>query len=215
MTIYIGIMASSGGSGKDTVADMLIDFYTKHGLKARKYALSTGIYEICSWFVGRNNIQRKHLQAVGENIRHIFGDTAWIDATDKVIEREVAEHDLDVVIITDVRKMIEFGHYCFERDYLPLYIQTDIDIAKQRLAQRDSYTDDKSLNSSIEHELNFLEKLPLESSDNKMEGLSETFLKQVAHKTFKNFRVICNNQGLEELRSAVDAYASETIKRRG
>ena len=90
-----------------------------------------------------------------------------------------------------------------------------MDVAKQRLAQRDSYTDDKSLNSSIEHELKFLENLSLESSDNKMKRLSETFLKQSAHKTFKNFRVICNNQGLEDLRSAVNAYASETIKRRG
>ena len=69
-------MASSGGSGKDTVADMLLAHLASYDRHSKKYALADGIYDVCYSILGNeDDIKRSHLQGVGESLRKMFGLT--------------------------------------------------------------------------------------------------------------------------------------------
>ena len=93
-------MASSGGSGKDTVADILLAYLASYDRHSKKYALAEGIYDVCYSILGNeDDIKRSHLQGVGESLRNVFGKDVWINDTDKRIKSD--QQFLDDVIDYD------------------------------------------------------------------------------------------------------------------
>ena len=68
-------MGSSGGAGKDTVADMILKQSANLApLEFSKISLSKGIYEICEKYGQQNHPTRYYLQSTGEVMRKIFGE---------------------------------------------------------------------------------------------------------------------------------------------
>lgn len=142
-------MGSSGGAGKDTVAN-----YIKDNLfngRAVKHALGEPIHELAEQFAG-DKVQRHHLQDLGESIRSIFGHEAWINLLDEKYG------GIDVpLIIPDIRKLLEYSHYCIEKEFKPLYVYTDPEIAKKRLKDRDGGYNEEDLGKNIERQMDFLQ----------------------------------------------------------
>jgi len=165
----VAIMASSAGSGKDTVADYIVDLANNDKLFYQKLSLGMGIYDICNGLkpdhIGR--MPRNYLQDVGEQMRNIFGENVWIEKTDRVIFHDYsndAYYDRipDGYIIPDVRKFLEFSHYVVEKKFLPLYVKVDEDVARERLTARDGSYDQKDLGKDIETQMHFVESLPIQ-----------------------------------------------------
>lgn len=152
-------MGSSGGSGKDTVADMIQSLNDGYTLKT---SLSSGIYDICNTLGEKGRPERYELQAVGEQMRRIFGEMVWIKQTDSIISKTKDKEPLDCVVIPDIRKLLEYSHYCIERHYAPLYVYVDQDTARERLLARDGGFDEKDLRRTIETQMHFVETLPME-----------------------------------------------------
>ena len=94
----IAIMGSSGGAGKDTVADIITDIT---GIDYQKISLAQEIHRICNKL--SSNPQRNELQAVGESMRDIFGENVWMDLTDRTMHGPT--------IVPDIRKLLEYSHY--------------------------------------------------------------------------------------------------------
>lgn len=148
-------MATSGGAGKDTVADYIVNKF--YGNNAVKRALGKPIHELAEQFAN-GKIERHHLQDLGESIRNIFGEEAWIKYLDDKT-KEIKEP----LVIPDIRKLIEYSHYCVEKGFLPLYIYVDPQVAKERLVERDGGYNEDDLKRSIECQMNFIERLPMET----------------------------------------------------
>lgn len=158
----IAIMATSGGAGKDTVADYIKQYALKESMqKYKSFALADGIYDICQDFlqVPRDKVDRHYLQDIGESMRSIFGEMIWIKRTDKKVSQTNTIENTNA-IISDVRKVSEYAHYCVEGDFKPLYISVDKDIAKKRLSNRDGGFNESDLKKKLETQLNFIEELP-------------------------------------------------------
>ena len=143
----IAIMGSSGGAGKDTVADMISDIA---GIDYHKISLAQEIHKICNKL--SENPQRRELQAVGESMRDIFGESVWMNLTDKSMQGPT--------IVPDIRKLLEYSHYVVERDFLPLYVYTDPEVARNRLKERDGSFDERDLKKNIETQMDFIQELP-------------------------------------------------------
>lgn len=191
--MHIALMASSGGSGKDTVADMLINL----GAVDAKISLGQGIHHICDT-LAREPYGRHELQAVGEHMRNVFGEMTWMDYTDGIIKDKYADKS---VVIPDVRKLLEFAHYCVEHDYKPLYIKANTNVAKQRLNQRDGGYKQTDLDNSIEHQLDFLEKLPSERVFK-----NSKLRKIVGSGVFDNVYIVDNNGTLDDLKAQIESW---------
>ena len=142
-------MSSSAGSGKDTVADYIVE--KLHNGNAVKHSLGSSIHELAEQFA-TEKVERHHLQDLGESVRSIFGHETWIHLLDKETK------DLNVpLIIPDVRKLLEYSHYCVERGFKPLYVYTSSDVAKARLNDRDGGFKQSDLERNIELQMTFLQ----------------------------------------------------------
>lgn len=146
MTIKIAINSWMAGSGKDTVADYLIE---KHGFK--KYALSDGIYEIAYRYYGVSRDtrpSRELLIHIGESLRE-WEIMIWINDT----LRRIEEDGYDRVVITDVRKLLEHS-VLKEKGWSNVMVYCDPKVALKRLTERDgNVNEDLVMNSTLENEL--------------------------------------------------------------
>lgn len=148
----IAIMGSSGGAGKDTVAN-LIRSVSKRNFEIM--SLGDPIHNTADELLGRK-AERKYLQEYGEAVRRIFGQDVWM----KYLDRKTKEHsDKYGVIIPDIRKLIEFSHYCVEGNFKAIYVYNDAETARKRLTQRDGGYDEKSMQQGIETQLKFIEEM--------------------------------------------------------
>lgn len=147
----IAIMATSGGSGKDTIADYIMRELSDE--QHIKKSLGQPIHELAEEFA-TGHVERHHLQDLGESMRSIFGENTWINKLDKSL------NDEEPVIIPDIRKLLEFSHYVVEKNYFPLYIKVDSEVAKNRLMKRDGGYNQEDLKRNIEKQMNFIESLP-------------------------------------------------------
>lgn len=203
-------MASSGGSGKDTVADILQAYLASYDRNAKTYALADGIYDICYSILGNeNSVKRSHLQGVGEAFRGIFDKDVWINDTDKRIELD--QQYLDDVIITDIRKLREFSHYFVDKAFVPLYVKVDKDIAINRLKERDGYVQTENFGNKIEKELNFIESLP--TIDTEIPNISKVNVPN--NPVLSSIYIIDNNSDIDELRVTVSMLVEKIAKEEG
>lgn len=200
----IAIMATAGASGKDTVAEMIQNIAMKEAnQKYVKTPLSQQIHEICDrmYFRGKDDpsgrVPRKYLQAVGEFMRGTFGEGVWIDLTD--IEIEDIESDGRLSIITDVRKVTEYAHYCVESHFHPLYIKAPLSQIRNRLIERDGNYDEKTLHTNLETQMRFVETMPSVAIGEN--GLKKVSLSVKSH--LNDIYIIDNSDGIENLEKQV------------
>lgn len=184
----IAIMGSSGGAGKDTVADIIREV---SGFNFEKISLGQDIHNICDKLT--NNPQREHLQAVGESMRKIFGEDVWMEVTDKAIHGPT--------IIPDIRKLLEYSHYVVERGYLPLYVFTDPVVARDRLCQRDGGFNETDLSQDIETQMNFVQGLPAKRVNN-----HNLLYHVVDSGIFNSIYIIDNSYGIAETREQIESW---------
>lgn len=185
-------MATSGGAGKDTVADYIVNNLMNGN--ACKRALGKPIHELAEQFA-EHGVERHHLQDLGESIREIFGVDAWI----KYLDRETK--DLDVpLVIPDVRKLIEFAYYCVEKGFAPLYIYVDPEVAKQRLVKRDGGFHEDDLKRNIEHQMNFIEQIPMDTVG------TDGLCKLDAPYPFNNIYVVNNSGDFDKTKKQLDTW---------
>lgn len=201
------LIGSSGGAGKDTVAQLMKDkLLENYNLKARTIALADGIYSIAEdlldWENKSTRVPRHYLQDIGEGLRSIIGKDVWINKTDK----EIAKDDYDVHIITDVRKLREYNHFCVENDYIPIYIHVDSDKVDKRLLKRDGQVDKTSQNRSIERELSFIDDVFSTPFATNVSTLD------VEKSALSNVIVIDNSYSLDDLNKSVDVVLSMCLK---
>lgn len=126
------IINARGGAGKDTFADYLVDNY---GFK--KIAFADGIYEIAYEYFGMTIKNRRLLQLIGEHMRAI-DPLVWVKHAFKEAEK------YDKVVISDCRRANEYA-WAIERGYLPVHINTDLDVRIDRLIKRDGVYPDLEL----------------------------------------------------------------------
>lgn len=195
------LMASSGGSGKDTVADEL----RKYISSSCKISLGNPIHEFCQKHYRGEIVPRNVLQDFGESVRRIFGEDTWIRWCDSTI-KELPSNVYDVVIIPDVRKLTEFAHYVVELGYLPIYVKVSPEIARKRLADRDGDYIEDDLRKSIETQLNFIENLPTVPADQKSFRSKLSKVDMVNGGVMNHIFVVDNNGSLEELREQIEEW---------
>lgn len=185
-------MATSGGAGKDTVADYIVNNLMEG--KGHKRALGLPIHELAEEFADKG-VERYHLQALGESIREIFGVDAWI----KYLDRKTK--DLKVpLVIPDIRKLIEFSYYCVEKGFAPLYIYVNPDVAKQRLVRRDGGYSEKDLGRNIERQMRFIEQFPKDTVG--VDGLC----KLDAPYPFNEIYVVNNSGNFDKTKKQLDTW---------
>lgn len=130
-------------------------------------------------------VERHHLQDFGEGVRKIFGEDTWM----RLVDNEINGHNKENSwVIPDVRKLIEYAHYCCERDFAPLYIKVNRETAKERLISRDGGYHQDDLDRSIESQMNFVEMLPSEK-------VGPSGLRKVIKSGVFNEIYIVNNSG--------------------
>lgn len=156
MVLKIALVNYIGGSGKDTVADLI----TEEIGNVSKIALSEGIYEIAKkYYKVDGKPPRALLHHIGESLRE-YDSKLWIkNAISKV--REIEENGLaDCIIITDVRKEIELEEMV-ANDFITIMVKCNYATAIGRCNSRDNGISDddvvKMINSSLENELRNVE----------------------------------------------------------
>lgn len=184
-------MATSGGAGKDTAADYIVNELS--GGSFVKHALGAPIHEIVNRYCA-GKVERHYLQDFGEQMRRIFGEDVWIRDVDRFVEESEKS-----VVIPDVRKLIEFAHYRTEKGYNPLYIKVNKDIAKKRLTKRDGGFNEEDLNRNIERQMRFIEKLP-------MQPVGDTGLMRVTTPPFDSVYVADNSSSLDSFKAQLKQW---------
>lgn len=150
----IALVNYIGGGGKDTVADMIEGTLNKIG-EVERIRLSDGIYEICDKYFGYSDEKppRGMLHHVGESMRQLDSNV-WINNAIK--HSKESEKEGKHVIITDVRKKIEFDALK-ENGFVFIMVKTSFFKAIMRCGERgDNLSDDdiyRMVTSELEKEM--------------------------------------------------------------
>jgi len=153
------------GSGKDTLADHLVDNY---GFK--KYSFADKVYEVSKDLFGMTEKDRPTLVAVAEKMREI-NPKVWLNYCMNQIEEEGFEK----IIISDVRKRVEYEHLKEQGWELIMIYCTPVEAVK-RLKKRDkSVHENIIVNASLDSELrDLVEIIPtVDNSDGIEESISQ------------------------------------------
>lgn len=126
------IINGKAGSGKDTLADYLVDNYG-----FTKIAFADGIYDIARKYFNMEVKDRRILQLIGEKMREI-NPNIWVDYTFEKAEK------YDKVVISDCRQFNEYEKG-LNSGFLPIRIETDLEKRIERLEKRDGFYPDVSL----------------------------------------------------------------------
>lgn len=151
-------------SGKDTVADYIIDNYGFEHLK-----FSMGIKEVIEKYAYQDNggvKRRKDLQGVGQGLRGILGQNVWVNYTISQLD------ETKDTVFSDVRQSNEFKAL-HELGGIIIYIETPDDVQRERLISLGERED-----KYLKHET---EDIPKNMADSKIinDGTLEDLYKKV------------------------------------
>ena len=137
------ILIGRAGSGKDTVADYLIENYgfIKLSFAAKLKEIAEGMFPIL-W----QENKRKLLQDLGMKFREIE-ENCWVD----YILRQV--HKYPKVVITDCRYENEY-EICLNSGFIPIKVNCDDKTRAKRILDRDGRKMTASEMSHISEQLN-------------------------------------------------------------
>jgi len=153
------ILFGPAGAGKTTVANMIIGVLRDKSEETRVIKVSQGnkIKVICNDLKYNNKKEKRELQqAVGQEMRRIFGNDVWCEVTKKEIVQVknmlglgMAE-DRAMFVIDDGRQHNEYDFWTKER-FLAVGVIADLETRAKRLLERDGY--DQKGNLRFENEI--------------------------------------------------------------
>lgn len=205
----IAIISSHAGSGKDTVADIILNSkstdrqYIKISLGDKIHDIVNELTDISS----NKRSTRNRLQLTGELYRKTFGEDIWIRYTERRIKTLSSNSNVNFVI-PDIRKLMEFSHFCIENDYYPLYVSVKEQVAYKRINERDRELDKRALeNQFIESQMSYIENLPKQKVGKN--GLSRVALEipSVLNKVY----ILNNNGSVKQLKKQINDWKELTI----
>ena len=118
------IIGGRACSGKDTIADYLVE---KYGYT--KLFFAEGIYEIAYKYFGMTSKDRTLLQKIGEKLREIDPDI-WVKFTFNKAK------NINKVVISDCRRLNEY-EYAIKNGFVPIRIHAKLETRIQRCIERD------------------------------------------------------------------------------
>ena len=164
------------GAGKDTVADYLIK---KYGLVSARFA--SHLYSIATNYLGMKSKDRLLLQTIGNDIgREMIDKNIWVNrlCQDIDIAQKTAEKlnlQIPNYINSDTRYLNE--HMTLKNaGWIGIYVDSDIEIRKKRLINRDGYAQEEYFNHPSEISINEFNKDLYTVSNN---GTLEDLYKEV------------------------------------
>lgn len=98
-------LMGKAGSGKDTIADYLVD---RHGFK--RFRLAQPIEDLCRSEYGMRGKDRELMIRVGEECKQRYGQNYWLD----IVIRQIRLHNNRNVVVTDVRFPYEWDYFTTE-----------------------------------------------------------------------------------------------------
>lgn len=123
------------GSGKDTVGEILREYYYK------LFALADPIrMEYMRFFPdGNPRTDRGRMIDIGQTYKRLYGNDVWVQLLDREISgwRNVA--------ITDGRYQVEYDHFVFKRRFLAVRVECPEEIRMERLLNRDGTVQEEAL----------------------------------------------------------------------
>ena len=178
--IIIGI-AGRIASGKDTVADYIVEKYNAKSLK-----FSQSLRDVLSRLY--QDISRDNMQKISLLLRQMFGE----DMLAKVIYNDILNSKEDIIVVTGVRRIADIEMLKNTNGFKLFFIDTNIETRYERLIQRSENIDDK--NKSFE--------------EFKKQELAETEVYIDQFKEIADY-VIDNNEGVDKLHEQIDKIISE------
>ena len=137
-------LVGKAGSGKDTIADYLINQY---GYKQLRFAKGVYNYAYKYFNMSPNEKDRKLLQGIGKCFRDEIDINYWLN----MVGKQLAE-STQPCIVTDCRFLNEHV-YLKERGAISIGIQVDINTRLNRLTKRDGSTQLNTLSDVSETEM--------------------------------------------------------------
>ena len=134
------IAGNVAGAGKDTMAGYL---ESKYGYK--QVAFATGIKRVAREVFNMQKKDRALLQDIGQKMREIDPEV-WVKALFREIDASL--HSIPFVI-SDLRQKNELSA-ALERNFIPVRVVTNRNIAVQRLLERDGVCDISKLDGPAE-----------------------------------------------------------------
>lgn len=116
-----------GGSGKDEIADYLVE---KYGFT--KLSFAYGIYKV-AYLLGMKKKNRWLLQKIGETAR-FFWEDIWVWITYRKADQLIKEGKK--VVISDCRRANEY-EWGRERNYTPIRVSAELETRLHRIYLRD------------------------------------------------------------------------------
>jgi len=130
----IMLSSPSPGCGKDTVADYLVN---KYGYT--KVSFAGAIYTIANQYFDMKDKDRVLLQSIGEGFRSLDQDV-WINEMERKIKDIEKLVGTDKLVISDLRQENEYL-WGLKNNFLPIRISASLDLAEQRVKNRDGSCD--------------------------------------------------------------------------
>ena len=140
------ILFAQMGSGKDSVAQIFIDFagYIKGKLGAEiRSDVDTYVK-----LMGIDDSERRRLYVeYGQGKRQMFGENIWCSILQEKVQDIINEGKL---IIADARQINEYDYFVNRLGFIPIAIDTNEEIRSKRLIDRDGYDQSNQFHSDIE-----------------------------------------------------------------
>ena len=136
-------LIGKAGSGKDTVAEILEEFYDY-----RLVAFADDIRaEYTRFFLEKNpRTDRAKLIEIGETYKKLYGTDVWTRLL--IQEINVLDNSADYAerfVVTDGRHKIEYDTFVGGLDYVPIFIDCPEEIRYARLLARDGTLQEEAL----------------------------------------------------------------------
>ena len=160
MNKYPNLMlgANIAGSGKDTVANYLVEEYGYYQI-----AFADPVYFIAKEYFGMKQKNRRILQEIGQKMRQI-NEQVWANYA---IQRASKIKDQPIVI-SDMRQFNEFD-VGLKNGFIPVRIYSDREVAIERMRQRDGQVDITILDGTMEDQTRGINMPQIENNGTKEE----------------------------------------------
>ena len=174
------------GAGKDEMANHLINKYGYIRLKLGKH-IRKNVDRFCNALHIPPEENRKLLVTYAETCRVIFGADLWSAVVYDSIKNEKENNEY---IIADGRQWHEYDYWVEQQDYIPIGIEADVELRKQRLIDRDGVDQSSQFDNMTEKQIgHIIEKIKKE-----------------------NGIVITNNGTLQQLQYQIDSMTRKLCK---
>ena len=150
------------GTGKDELADHLINNYGYTKLKLGR-DIRGNVDKFSDALHIKLEDRRKLYVTYAEICRVIFGQDLW-SAVTYISTKKENKNKNNKYVIADARQWHEYDYWVTQQGYIPIGIEADIELRKQRLIDRDGVDQSSQFDNMTERQIeNIIEKIKQES----------------------------------------------------